>query len=168
MKSFHCKSFRCVIKSIRCHHLFGLNSLKQFRMNYKRVITSSVSETTLQLYSESTSLCSETIILRRCTHFTPLSSSVLLLWVFKATLSYNEKGEVKTRIWGHTWLSKTRNLPHGRLSIRTNDTDRDGVSFSIFLQWPIYLINSVDKTKSLQKKKQHKNLSLPLTRCKSS
>ena len=37
--------------------------------------------------------------------------------------------------------------------MRKNDTDRDGVSFSIFLQWSIYLINSVDKTKSLLKKK---------------
>ena len=40
--------------------------------------------------------------------------------------------------------------------MRKNDTDRDGVSFSIFLQWSIYLINSVDKTKSLLKKKKKK------------
>ena len=150
------------MKSIHCNHLFVSNSLKRFRLNYKRVIASSVSETTFQLCSESTSLCSETrysetTILRRCTHFTPLSSSVLSLWVFKATLSYNEKGEVKTRIWGHTWGSETRNLPYSeRIRIRKNDTDRDGISFSIFLQWPIYLINSVDKTKSLQKKTTQK------------
>ena len=104
------KSLRYIMKSIRCNHLFVSNILKRFRMKYKRVITSSVGETTLQLCSESISLCSEstyseTTILRRSTHFTPLSSSVLLLWVFKATLSYNEKGEVKTRIWGHTWES---------------------------------------------------------------
>ena len=163
MKSFHCKSFRCIIKSIRCHHLFVSNSLKRFRMDYKRVITSSVSETTLQLCSESISLSAAKLgtakrpysvgglILPRSLH------QCSLLWIFKATLSYNEKGEVKTGIWGHTWESETRNLPYSeRIRIRKNDTDRDGISFSIFLQWPIYLINSVDKTKSLQKKTTQK------------
>ena len=163
MKSFHCKSFRCIIKSIRCHHFFVSNSLKRFRMDYKRVITSSVSETTLQLCSESISLSAAklgtakrpysvgALILPRSLH------QCSLLWVFKATLSYNEKGEVKTRIWGHIWGSQTRNLPYSeRIRIRKNDTDRDGISFSIFLQWPIYLINSVDKTKSLQKKNNTK------------
>ena len=33
---FATKSFRFIIKSIRCNQLFVLNSLKQFRMNYKR------------------------------------------------------------------------------------------------------------------------------------
>ena len=163
MKSFHCKSFRCIIKSIRCHHLFVSNSLKRFRMDYKRVITSSVSETTLQLCSESISLSAAKLgtakrpysvgglILPRSLH------QCSLLWICKATLSYNEKGEVKTGIWGHTWESETRNLPYSeRIRIRKNDTDRDGISFSIFLQWPIYLINSVDKTKSLQKKTTQK------------
>ena len=50
---------RFATKSSRCNHLFVLNSLKQFRMNYKWVITIQVSETTLQLCSELTSLCSE-------------------------------------------------------------------------------------------------------------
>ena len=61
-KSFRCimKSFRRIMKSIRHNRFFVLNSLKRFRMNYKRVITSSVSETTLQICSESTSLCGET------------------------------------------------------------------------------------------------------------
>ena len=61
-KSFCCimKSFRCIIKSIRCNQLFVLNSLEKFRMKYKRVITSKVSEKTLQLCSESTLSCSET------------------------------------------------------------------------------------------------------------
>ena len=57
---FVVKSFRCIIKSIRCNQLFVLNSSKQFRMNYKRVITSQVSETTLEFCSESASLCSQT------------------------------------------------------------------------------------------------------------
>ena len=57
---FATKSFRCIMKSIRHNQFFVLNSLKRFRMNYKRVITSSVSETTLQICSESTSLCGET------------------------------------------------------------------------------------------------------------
>ena len=60
MKSFHCKSFRRIMKSIRHNQFFVLNSLKRFRMNYKRVITNSVSETTLHICSESTSLCGET------------------------------------------------------------------------------------------------------------
>ena len=60
LRSFHCKSFRRIMKSIRHNQVFVLNSLKRFRMNYKRVITSSVSETTLHICSESTSLCGET------------------------------------------------------------------------------------------------------------
>ena len=171
MKSFHCKSFRCIIKSIRCHHLFVSNSLKRFRMDYKRVITSSVSETTLQLCSESISLSAAKLRIAKRPYSGGDQVISSVLWVFKATLSFTEKGEVKSRIWGHTWGSKTRNLPYGRPLMRKNDTDRDGVSFSIFLQWSIYLINSVDKTKSLfkkKKRKKQKNVSLPLTRCKSS
>ena len=131
--------------------------------NHKTASPTTFRETTLQLCSESISLsAAKPRIAKR-----PYSGGALILprslhqcsvlWVFKATLSFTEKGEVKTRIWGHTWGSKTRNLPYSeRIRIRKNDTDRDGVSFSIFLQWPIYLINSVDKTKSLLKKKTQK------------
>ena len=62
MKSFHCKVVSLQVVSLHHDHnqFFVWNSLKQFRLNYKRVITSSVSETTLQICSESTSLCGET------------------------------------------------------------------------------------------------------------
>ena len=142
--------------------------------NHKTASPTTFSESSLQLCSESISLSAAKLSIAK----RPYSEGALILsrslhqcsvlWVFKATLSFTEKGEVKTRIWGHTWGSKTRNLPYSeRIRIRKSDTDRDGISFSIFLQWPIYLINSIDKTKSLLKK-THKNVSLPLTRCKSS
>ena len=131
--------------------------------NHKTASPTTFRETTLQLCSESISLSAAKLRIAK----RPYSGGALILprslhrcsvlWVFKATLSFTEKGEVKTRIWGHTWGSKTRNLPYSeRIKIRKNDTDRDGVIFSIFLQWPIYLINSVDKTKSLLKKKDTK------------
>ena len=37
IRLFRYKSFRCFIKSIRCNQVCVLNSLEQFRMNYKRV-----------------------------------------------------------------------------------------------------------------------------------
>ena len=130
--------------------------------NHKTASPTTFRETTLQLCSESISLSAAKLRIAK----RPYSGGALILprslhqcsvlWVFKATLSFTEKGQVKTGTWGHTWGSKTRNLLQTRPLIRKNDTDRDGVSFSIFLQWSIYLINSVDKTKSLSKKKTQK------------